>query len=60
MLLPGNLLKKLKPWQVLLCWIVLWIVFRPLVILFIILYVATHRITRLLVHVKVFGWKRRR
>ncbi|WP_169087138.1 tetratricopeptide repeat protein [Paenibacillus sp. PL91] len=60
MLMPGNLIKKMKPWQVFLSWIVLWFLFRPLVIVFIVLYIITHWVTRLLVHVKVFGWTRRR
>lgn len=35
MLMPRNLMKKMKPWQI-------------------------HWVTKLLVHVKVFGWTRRR
>ncbi|WP_168119723.1 tetratricopeptide repeat protein [Paenibacillus sp. HB172176] len=58
LLAPATLLKRMKPWQVLLSWFIAWIVFKPLVILFIILYVLTHWTTKLLVHVKVFGWRR--
>ncbi|MCA0756630.1 tetratricopeptide repeat protein [Paenibacillus sp. N4] len=60
LLWPGKQLRKMKPWQVLICWIVLWLVFRPFVLVFIILYGITHWVTKLLVHVKVFGWTRRR
>ncbi|WP_053374135.1 tetratricopeptide repeat protein [Paenibacillus sp. FJAT-27812] len=60
MLLPGNLIKKMKPWQIFLSWIFLWLLFKPLVILFIVLYIITHWVTKLLVHVKVYGWTRRR
>lgn len=60
LLFPSNLMKKMKPWQILLGWITLWIIFRPLVIIFLILYYATYWITRLLVHVKLFGWNFRR
>ncbi len=56
---PGNKLKQMKPWQVFVTWLVLAIVFRPFIILFLIVYVITHWTTKLLVHVKVFGWQRR-
>ncbi|OMF22377.1 hypothetical protein BK133_26665 [Paenibacillus sp. FSL H8-0548] len=59
MLMPGNLLKRMKTWQIIVSWIVLWILFRPFIILFIVLYILTHWTTKLLVHVKVFGWRRR-
>jgi tetratricopeptide (TPR) repeat protein len=57
LLLP-NLLKKLKPWQLLLLWVVSWILFRPLLIVFIVLYIASYWISKWLVHVKVFGFRR--
>jgi len=60
LLAPSKLLKQMKPWQILLSWFVVWIVFRPLVILFIILYVLVHWSTKLLVHVKLFGWNFKR
>lgn len=59
LLVPINALKKLKPWQILLIWIGIAIFFRPFIFLFLILYVVTHWVTKLLVHVKVFGWRRR-
>lgn len=58
LLAPVNLLKRLKPWQILLSWFLAWVIFKPLVVVFIILYVLTHWATKLLVHVKVFGWRR--
>ncbi|CAM4349010.1 lipopolysaccharide assembly protein LapB [Paenibacillus endophyticus] len=60
LLYPSSLAKRMKPWQVLVIWIGLWIIFRPLVIVFIVLYYATYWITRLMVHVKLFGWNFRR
>jgi len=57
---PSRLAKRLKPWQILMCWFALWIIFRPLVIIFIILYVIIHWSTKLLVHVKLFGWNFKR
>lgn len=36
--------------------IVAWIVFKPFALVFIWLYILSHRMTQLLVHVKVFGW----
>jgi tetratricopeptide (TPR) repeat protein len=55
-LLFPNLLRRLKMWQIVLLWIVLWIVFRPLMLLFLVLYVASHWISKLLVHIRVYGW----
>ncbi|WP_165861388.1 tetratricopeptide repeat protein [Paenibacillus paeoniae] len=60
LLAPTNLLKRMKPWQIFLSWMVAALLFRPLIILFIVLYILTHWSTKLLVHVKVFGWTRRR
>ncbi|MFD0960834.1 tetratricopeptide repeat protein [Paenibacillus chungangensis] len=59
-LAPANAIKRFKPWQVLVGWLLAWILFKPLVLLFLVLYVATHWVTKLLVHVKVFGWSFRR
>ncbi|WP_106767590.1 tetratricopeptide repeat protein [Paenibacillus faecalis] len=56
---PLKFLRKMKPWQVLLTWVVAMILFRPLLILFIVLYVLSHWVTKAIVHVKVFGWGRR-
>lgn len=59
LLAPVNALKRWKPWQILLVWFAAALIFRPLIFVFIILYVLTHWVTKLLVHVKVFGWRRR-
>lgn len=56
LLAPTNVLKRLKPWQILLGWFAAVLLFRPLIIVFLILYVLTHWATKWLVHVKVFGW----
>ncbi|MDP5275376.1 tetratricopeptide repeat protein [Chengkuizengella axinellae] len=37
-------------------WLVAAFLFRPLILLFIVLYIASHWLTKLLVHVKIFGW----
>lgn len=55
-LFPAKLMKRWKPWQFLLVWFAAWIIFKPLVIVFILLYILSHWLTKLLVHVKVFGW----
>ncbi|HET7656975.1 MAG TPA: tetratricopeptide repeat protein [Bacillales bacterium] len=49
-----NLLKK---WQVFIVWGICWAFLKILVIFFIALFVASHWFTKLLVHVKVFGWR---
>ena len=56
---PRRLLTRMKRWQIFLCWIVAWILFRPLILLFIFLYILTHWVTKAIVHVRVFGWRRR-
>lgn len=56
LLAPTNVLKRLKPWQILLGWFAAVLLFRPLIIVFLILYVLTYWATKWLVHVKVFGW----
>ncbi|KOR89443.1 tetratricopeptide repeat protein [Paenibacillus solani] len=56
---PIKFLRKMKAWQILLTWMVAVLLFRPLVILFIVLYVLSHWVTKAIVHVKVFGWGRR-
>jgi len=56
---PVKFLRKMKNWQILLTWIVAMLLFRPLLILFIVLYVLLHWVTKAIVHVKVFGWGRR-
>ncbi|MGG1876511.1 hypothetical protein ABDI30_02820 [Paenibacillus cisolokensis] len=57
---PVKFLRKLKHWQVLIAWIVAMLFLRPLLILFIVLYVLSYWVTKATVHVKVFGWGRRR
>lgn len=56
---PGKFLRKLKTWQLLLTWFIAVLLFRPLLILFIVLYLLSHWITKAVVRVKVFGWGRR-
>lgn len=56
---PGRMLRRMKRWQILVSWLVAWLLFRPLVIIFIVLYVFMHWITKGIVHVQVFGWQRR-
>ena len=56
---PAKILRKLKPWQILVSWIVAWILFKPLIILFIVLYVLAHWISMGIVRVRVFGWRMR-
>ena len=57
LLYPGMLLGRLKPWQFWIIWPLTWIIFKKLVILFLIIYFVSHWLTKLLVHIKVFGWK---
>ncbi|MBP3964083.1 tetratricopeptide repeat protein [Paenibacillus lignilyticus] len=57
---PNKLLRKMKPWQILLLWIGSWILFKPLVVVFIVLHILAHWSTRAIVHISVFGWRRRR
>lgn len=54
-LFPSRLLSKLHPIFMLLIWFVLWTLFRPLMLLGILLYIIVHWSTRLIVNVKVFG-----
>lgn len=56
---PGKFVRKMKTWQVLLTWLIAVLFFRSLLILFIVLYVLSHWVTKAIVHVKVFGWRRR-
>ncbi|MHA6481530.1 tetratricopeptide repeat protein [Paenibacillus sp. strain BS8-2] len=60
LLAPFKVFKRMKPWQIFLTWIIIAIIFRPLIFIFIIVYALTHWLTKLLVHVKVFGWNFRR
>lgn len=55
LLVPSRMLNKVKPAMVFLIWFVAWMLFKPLVVVFIILYVAAHWITKMIVNVKVFG-----
>ncbi|MFM9282395.1 tetratricopeptide repeat protein [Paenibacillus jiagnxiensis] len=59
LLYPGRLLRKLRPWQVFLVWALAWLLFKPLLVLFIIIYVLVHWGSKAIVHVKVFGWRGR-
>jgi tetratricopeptide (TPR) repeat protein len=56
---PTKFLRRLKPWQILVTWLIAGIIFRPLLLGFIVLYVAVHWISKGIVHVRVFGWGRR-
>ncbi|GLX70715.1 tetratricopeptide repeat protein [Paenibacillus glycanilyticus] len=57
---PNKLFRKMKRWQIFVIWAAGWILFKPLLILFIILHIIAHWSTRAIVHVKIFGWRRRR
>ncbi|MDT3425404.1 tetratricopeptide (TPR) repeat protein [Paenibacillus forsythiae] len=57
LLMPFIVRKRLGRWQFFLIWVVLWLVFRPLVLLFLLLYVLAYWLSKLLVKVQVFGWK---
>lgn len=59
LLSPMKFLLMLKSWQILILWLVASVLFRPLLILFIVVYVLAHWVTKATVHVKVFGWGRR-
>ncbi|MFC3797710.1 tetratricopeptide repeat protein [Cohnella sp. GCM10012308] len=56
---PGKYIRRMKPWQIWVAWIAAWILFRPLVLLLIVLYAISKLGTKALVHVRVFGWRRR-
>ncbi|MBW5446399.1 tetratricopeptide repeat protein [Cohnella sp. CFH 77786] len=56
---PTIALRRMKPWQLFISWIVAWFLFKPLLILFIFLYVLAHWLAKGIVHVRVFGWRRR-
>ncbi len=56
---PTKFLRRLKTWQIFVAWIAAWVLFKPLVVVFIILYVLAHWVTKGIVHVRVFGWRRR-
>lgn len=56
---PTKIISKMQRWQILAAWIIAWILFKPLIILFIVLYILTHWMTKGIVHVRVFGWRRR-
>ncbi|MCK9861374.1 tetratricopeptide repeat protein [Paenibacillus sp. ATY16] len=57
---PNKLFRKMKPWQIFVMWAVCWLLFKPLVFAFIILHLIAHWSTKAIVHVKIFGWRRRR
>lgn len=54
-LVPARWLSKVKPIVLFISWFAAWILFKPLVIVFLILYVAAHWTTKMIVNVKVFG-----
>lgn len=54
-LVPSRLLTKVKPVVAFLIWIVAWYLFKPLIAIFIVLYIAAHWTTKIIVNVKVFG-----
>lgn len=56
---PGKYVRKMRPWHIWIAWAAAWILFKPLIFLFIILYVLSKWGTKALVHVRVFGWRRR-
>ncbi|WP_322924162.1 tetratricopeptide repeat protein [Paenibacillus campi] len=51
-------LRKLKGWQLLLIWMGAWILFRPLLIVLIVLYIISHLLSKTFVHLQVYGWHR--
>ncbi len=51
-------LRKLRGWQLMLIWMVAWILFRPLLIVLIILYILSHLLSKTFVHLQVYGWHR--
>lgn len=55
---PISKLRRLKRWQTFLVLLIAWIFFKQFVILFILLYVLAHWLTRGIIHVRVFGWRR--
>ncbi|WP_162463137.1 tetratricopeptide repeat protein [Paenibacillus psychroresistens] len=57
MLLMPSSLKNIKPTYFIISWFLAWIFFKPLVFVFIALYVLAHWTSKLLVQVKVFGWR---
>ncbi|AZN41311.1 tetratricopeptide repeat protein [Paenibacillus albus] len=57
---PNKLLRRMKPWQLIVTWVLSWMLFKPLVIIFLILHVLAHWSTRAIIHVRIFGWRRRR
>ncbi|MNN81160.1 hypothetical protein D3C81_1979540 [compost metagenome] len=56
---PTRYIRKMKRWQIVLVWIIAWLLFRPLVLMLIVLYVIATWVTKGIVHVQVFGWRRR-
>jgi tetratricopeptide (TPR) repeat protein len=56
-LLMPSFIKKMKPWHIFVSWFLAWILFKPLIFVFIALYVLAHWTSKLLVQVKVFGWR---
>ncbi|GGD84752.1 tetratricopeptide repeat protein [Paenibacillus nasutitermitis] len=57
LLLP-RFISRMRRWQVLLIWVAAFILFRPLLLLFILLHVMSYWTSKWLVHIKVFGFHR--
>ncbi|OWR27681.1 hypothetical protein CDO73_21035 [Saccharibacillus sp. O23] len=49
---------RFKAWQLLLIWVAASILFRPLVIILVILYGFSFILSKIFVHVQVYGWRR--
>ncbi|QTD40862.1 lipopolysaccharide assembly protein LapB [Sporosarcina sp. Te-1] len=52
---PAKYLSSIKPVYALLLWLIVWFIFKPLVLIFLFLYVAAHWITKMIVNLRVFG-----
>ncbi|WP_051506933.1 tetratricopeptide repeat protein [Saccharibacillus sacchari] len=50
--------RRFKLWQLLLIWVVASLLFRPLVILLVILYMLSFMLSKAFVHIQVYGWRR--
>lgn len=50
--------RRFKPWKLVLIWIIASILFRPLIILLVILYMFSFMLSKAFVHVQVYGWRR--
>ncbi|MBW7455768.1 hypothetical protein K0U00_17210, partial [Paenibacillus sepulcri] len=57
LLLP-RFVTRLKRWQLLLLWFIAFVLFKPLILLLILLHVLSYWTSKWLVHLKVFGFRR--